>query len=84
MLRRFGFCDKWRAWMRACVCSGNMSVLVNGCPTEEISIKRGLKQGDPLAPHLFLLVAEGLGALMRRAVEIDRFKPFRVGRDGVP
>ncbi|MCH79323.1 LINE-1 reverse transcriptase like [Trifolium medium] len=84
ILRRFGFCDKWRAWMRTCVCSGNMSVLVNGCPTEEINIKRGLKQGDPLAPHLFLLVAEGLGALMRKAVEIERFKPFYVGRDGLP
>ncbi|MCI18658.1 LINE-1 reverse transcriptase like [Trifolium medium] len=61
-----------------------MSVLVNGCPTEEINIKRGLKQGDPLAPFLFLLVAEGLGALVRKAVEIGRFKPFGVGRDGLP
>jgi hypothetical protein len=52
MLRQFGFGQKWRNWMRACVCNGNMSVLVNGSPTEEISIKRGLKQGDPLAPAL--------------------------------
>ncbi|PNY14484.1 cysteine-rich receptor-like protein kinase, partial [Trifolium pratense] len=81
ILRRFGFSDKWRAWMRACVCSGSMSALVNGSPTEEISIKRGLKQGDPLAPHLFLLVAEGLGALMRKAVEIGRFKPYCIGRE---
>jgi hypothetical protein len=84
MLQRFGFCDKWRSWVRACVCAGSMSVLVNGCPTEEISIKRGLKQGDPLAPFLFLLVAEGLGALMRKAVELERFKPFRVGDNEVP
>jgi hypothetical protein len=84
MLGRFGFGDKWRAWMKACVCSGNMSVLVNGSPTEEICIKRGLKQGDPLAPFLFLLVAEGLGGLMRMAVERGRFKPFVVGRSGFP
>jgi hypothetical protein len=84
MLLRFGFGDKWRAWMRACVCAGNLSVLVNGSPTEEIGIKRGLKQGDPLAPLLFLLVAEGLGLLMRRAVESHRFSPFLVGRDAVP
>ncbi|GAU37423.1 hypothetical protein TSUD_395420 [Trifolium subterraneum] len=83
MLLRFGFCVKWRAWMRACVCAGNMSILVNGSPTEEISIKRGLKQGDPPAPLLFLLVAEDLGSLMRRAVELNRFKPFLVGREGV-
>ncbi|MCI42483.1 LINE-1 reverse transcriptase like, partial [Trifolium medium] len=69
MLQRFGFGRKWRSWMRACVCAGNMSVLVNGSPTDEIWIKRGLKQGDPIAPLLFLLVAEGLGALMRKAVE---------------
>ncbi|KAK2397838.1 hypothetical protein QL285_059374 [Trifolium repens] len=84
MLRRFGFGDKWCAWMKACVCSGNMSILVNGSPTEEISIQRGLKQGDPLAPFLFLIVAEGLGGLMRTAVERDRFKPFLVGREGLP
>jgi hypothetical protein len=83
MLQRFGFGQKWRAWMRACVCAGNMSVLVNGCPTSEINIKCGLKQGDPLAPLLFLLAAEGLGLLMRRAVEVDRFKPFLVGREEV-
>jgi hypothetical protein len=61
-----------------------MSVLVNGCPTEEINIKRGLKQGDPLAPLLFLIVAEGLGALMRSAVEWGCFKAFEVGRERLP
>jgi hypothetical protein len=43
-----------------------------------------LKQGDPLAPLLFLLVAEGLGVLMRRAVERGQFQPFLVGRGGMP
>jgi hypothetical protein len=84
MLQKFGFGTKWRAWMRACVCAGNMSVLINGSPTGEISIKRGLKQGDPLAPLLFLLVAEGLGMLVRRAVEVNRFKPFLVGTEEFP
>ncbi|GAU23240.1 hypothetical protein TSUD_172690 [Trifolium subterraneum] len=84
MLWRFSFNIKWRKWMKACVCSGNMSILVNGSPTEEINIKRGLKQGDPLAPLLFLIVAEGLGALMRMAVAKGRFKPFLVGRSGMP
>jgi hypothetical protein len=69
MLMRFGFGDKWRGWMKACICSGSMSVLVNGCATEEICIRRGLKQGYPLAPLLFLLVAEWLGALMKMAVD---------------
>lgn len=37
-----------------------MSILVNGSPTEEINIQMGLKQGDHLAPFLFLVVAEVL------------------------
>jgi hypothetical protein len=61
-----------------------MSILVNGSPTEEICIKRGLKQGNPLAPLLFLMVADGLGALMRMAVDKGQFKPFLVGRSGLP
>ncbi|GAU20845.1 hypothetical protein TSUD_120370 [Trifolium subterraneum] len=83
MLRRFGFGLKWIEWIRACVFAGNLSVLVNGCPTSEINIQRGLKQGDPLAPFLFLLVGEGLAGLMRSAVCKNLFKGFDVGSDGV-
>jgi hypothetical protein len=82
MLGRFGFGEKWKKWIRTCVFSGSMSVLVNGSPTEEINIHRGLKQGDPLAPFLFLLVAEGLGGLMKKAVDLNRFSGFQVGRGG--
>jgi hypothetical protein len=84
MLRRFGFDDKWRGWIRACVFAGSLSVLVNGCPTEQVDISKGLKQGDPLAPFLFVLVAEGLGALMKKAVDIGFFKGIRIGDSGDP
>jgi hypothetical protein len=83
MLSRFEFCDKWIDWMRACVFAGSMSILVNGSPTREINIQKGLKQGDPLAPFLFLLVAEGLGGVMRKAVDLGLFKGFKVGSGGV-
>jgi len=82
MLKRVGFVGKWIAWMKACVFGGSMSILVNGCPTEEIDIKRGLKQGDPLAPFLFLLVAEGFSGLMENAVNRNLFKGFQVKRGG--
>jgi hypothetical protein len=83
MLGRFEFCSKWKEWIRACVFAGSMSVLVNGSPSEEINIQRGLKQGDPLAPFLFLLVAEGLGGVMKKGVELNRFHGFRVGGSNV-
>jgi hypothetical protein len=78
MLQRFGFGLKWRSWIRACVCNGKLAILVNGCPTEEVNIQRGLKQGDLLAPFLFLLVVEGLSGVIRRA-ELSLFSGFRVG-----
>ena len=82
MLRRVGFADKWIAWMKVCVFGGSMSILVNGTPIEEIAIQKGLKQGDPLAPFLFLLVAEGFSGLMDNAVNRNLFKGFEVKRGG--
>ncbi|GAU32090.1 hypothetical protein TSUD_152950 [Trifolium subterraneum] len=78
MMLRMGFGTKWRNWMKVCVCNGQLSVLVNESPTEQVNISRGLKQGDPLAPFLFLLVAEGLSALSQRAVSLGFFKGFHV------
>ena len=58
MLRRMGFCDKCIQWIVACLQSASISVLVNGNPLAEFSPQRGLRQGDPLAPFLFNVVAE--------------------------
>ena len=47
-------------WIMGCVSSTNYSILVNGNPTSFFSASRGLRQGCPLSPLLFLLIAEGL------------------------
>jgi hypothetical protein len=83
MMGRVGMSAKWVAWMKVCVFGGSMSILVNGTPTEEISIQRSLKQRDPLAPFLFLLVAEGFSRLMRNAVALNLFEGFSVGGNGL-
>lgn len=61
----------------------SLLVLVNGCPTRRIHIKRSLKQGDPLAPFLFLLVVEGLSGLIRQTVEVGLFRGFSVREPGL-
>ncbi|PNX66770.1 ribonuclease H [Trifolium pratense] len=55
-----------------------MSVLVNGSPTDDFKVGRGLRQGDPLSPFLFLIVAEGLAGLMNKAVTIGKFKGLKI------
>lgn len=80
MMRRLNFGEKWISWIKGCLESSFVSVLVNGSPTSEFKMKKGIRQGDPLAPFLFLVVAEGLNGLMRKAVSTNNFIPCRVGR----
>jgi len=61
--------------------SATVSVLVNGSPTEEFKPKRRLRQGDPLAPFLFLVVAERLAGLVRQAVKANLLSGLMIGRN---
>lgn len=82
MMGRFGFSEKWRGWIRECIFSRRCSVLVNGSPTEEVDIQKGLKQGDPLSPFLYLMVAEGLSGLMKKVVNMGKFTGCEIGNEG--
>ena len=60
-----------------------LSVLVNGVPSRQFRIRRGLRQGCPLSPFLFNLVAEALSHLFHEAVSHNLFKGIKVGYDGL-
>ena len=83
MLHKMGFHSKWIMWIKGCLASATLSVLVNGCPTEEFYLSRGLRQGDPLAPFLFIVVAEGLAGLVRQAVKANLYSGLNIGRKEV-
>jgi hypothetical protein len=73
------FSTLWRKWIRECVSTATASVLVNGSPTDEFKLERGLRQGDPLSPFLFLLAAEGFNVLMKALSDAGTFTGYRVG-----
>ncbi|PNY07495.1 cysteine-rich receptor-like protein kinase, partial [Trifolium pratense] len=74
VMGRMSFPALWRKWIRECVCTATTSVLVNGSPTDEFPLRRGLRQGGPLSP--FLLAAEGLNVLMEAMVARNLFTGY--------
>ncbi|GKE47442.1 RNA-directed DNA polymerase, eukaryota, reverse transcriptase zinc-binding domain protein, partial [Tanacetum coccineum] len=69
ILEQFGFGLKWGGWIQECLQSACTSILVNGSPTSEFSIKRCLRQGYQLSPNLFILIMEGLHIAIKDAVQ---------------
>ncbi|GKV15204.1 hypothetical protein SLEP1_g26006 [Rubroshorea leprosula] len=83
MMERLGFGTKWRGWIRECLSTARISVLVNGSPTKEFEMGKGLRQGDPLSPFLFLMIAEGLQGLVKRAVKEEMLHGIEIGKKGL-
>ncbi|GKV09210.1 hypothetical protein SLEP1_g20749 [Rubroshorea leprosula] len=83
MLLIMGFTATWRKWMKECLQSSTVSILINGSPTRQFPVSKGIRQGDPLSPFLFLIVAEGLNGLMLSAVGKNLYKGVRIGNKEV-
>ncbi|GKB50338.1 RNA-directed DNA polymerase, eukaryota [Tanacetum coccineum] len=78
VLNKFGFGERWRTWIQSCLRSSRGSILVNGSPTEEFQFFRGLKQGDPLSPFLFILIMESLHISFQRVVDAGLFTGIKI------
>uniref|UniRef100_A0A2N9I5I3 Reverse transcriptase domain-containing protein n=1 Tax=Fagus sylvatica TaxID=28930 RepID=A0A2N9I5I3_FAGSY len=82
IMRKLGFDDQWVSVIMSCVRTVQYSVLLDGVPKGYIIPSRGIRQGDPLSPYLFLLCAEGLSALLRQASISGRLRGIQTSHGG--
>ena len=61
------FLENWIERVMTCVTTTSFSILLNGKPYGNVLPFRGIRQGDPLSPYLFLLCAEGFTSLLAKA-----------------
>lgn len=73
-----GVGNTWMRWIEACIFNIHLLILVNESPTKDFEVGRGMRQGYPLSPFLFVLVAEGLSGRISKASKRGDFVGFRV------
>ena len=76
VIRRVGFTERWITLLMLYVKTISYSILVNGEPKWMIYLTRGIHQGDPLSPFLFLLCIEGLNGLINKAADKGDIKGY--------
>ena len=79
LLERCGFPEKWCQWIHFCISTVCFSILINGSPEGFFRNSRGIRQGDPLSPLLFVLIMEALSRMMTKAVAEGLLSGFQVG-----
>src|SRR5688572_5489845 len=83
IMGKMGFGEKWIKWIMTCVSSVSLSILLNGSPLKPVKMGKGLRQGDPLSPYLFILVSEALVCLLKKAENLGLIEGVSIGNHGI-
>ena len=80
VMLRMGFAEGWVDLIMLCVSTVSYKVLRNRAEVGPIIPSRGLRQGDPLSPYLFIICAEGLSSLIRNREKAGFLHGVKVAR----
>lgn len=81
MMERLGFDREWIKLIMKCISTVKYQIKVNKDITDIIYPQRGLRQGDPLSPYLFLICAEGFSAMIHEAELNGSLKGIMICRE---
>ena len=84
IMAKLGFAQQWISVVMGMVRSVSFSVLFNGNKLESFRPTRGIRQGDPISPYLFLLAAEGLSCLLKDNDESSHLGGIKVAPSATP
>eukprot|EP00253_Pinus_taeda_P017577 PITA_17577 len=77
VLEAYCFKKRWIEWIYSMISTPIFSILVNGTPTKTFNASRGIRQGDPMSPFLFILAAEGLGRIIKREIRKKKIRGLK-------
>lgn len=78
IMGKMSFSPQWQDWIEQCISSSSFKILLNGKQAKKFEATRGLRQGDPFSPYLFLLCVESLSAAINKATEDSQFLGINV------
>lgn len=80
ILRKMGFCEVWCTWIHECLTSYELEFKVNGESVGIIKPQRGLRQGDPISPYLFIIIADVLSRQISKAMDSQLLSGIKMVR----
>ena len=83
IMEKLGFHPTWISWIKLRISSSSFSIVLNGNPFGNFSPERGLRQGDPISPFIFIIGTEVLSRLLFREEAIGNLRGLKISRNSL-